>query len=156
MTNQASPRGGGRLLAGIGAAALLLLGGCAVVPGDYYDVGTPVTSYPAPAYGPTYVAPAYPVYPAPYYYGPSMSLGIYGGWSDDRHHWREPPRRPGWNGHNGPRPGWSGNNGPRPGGWDRPSRPSRPDVRPPPRQPGNPDWRPGAPRNRLGGVDGGG
>ena len=151
MTTRTSSRRGVRLLWGAAGAAALLLGGCVVAPVDpYYDVGTPVTTYPAPVY----VAPAYPVYSAPYYYGPSMSLGIYGGWSNDRHHWREPPRRPGWNGHHGPRPGWSGSNGPRPGGWDRPTRPSRPDVRPPVRS--NPDWRPGAPRNRLSGVEGGG
>ena len=124
MTTRASSFGGGRLL--LGAAVALLLGGCVVAPVEpYYDVGTPVTSYPAPVYGPSYVAPAYPAYSAPYYYGPSMSLGIYGGWSDDHRHWRDRPRRPnwgdrdgprpGWNGHNGPRPGWNGQPGPRPG-----------------------------------------
>lgn len=166
MTTRASSLGGGRLLLGAAAAALLLLGGCVMAPVDpYYDVGTPVTSYPAPVYGPSYVAPAYPAYSAPYYYGPSMSLGIYGGWSDDHRHGRDRPRRPnwgdrdgprpGWNGHNGPRPGWNGQPGPRPGAGDRPARPNPPYVRPPPVR-SNPDWRPGAPQNRLSGVDGGG
>lgn len=164
MTTRASSFSGGRLLLGVGAAALLLLGGCVMAPVDpYYDVGTPVTTYP---YGPSYVAPAYPAYSAPYYYGPSMSLGIYGGWSDNDHRgWRDRSLRPnwgdrdgprpGWNGgHNGPRPGWSGQPGPRPGGWDRPARPSAPSVRPPVRS--NPDWHPGAPQNRLRGIEGAG
>ena len=129
MTTRASSFGGGRLLLGAGAAALLLLGGCVMAPVDpYYDVGTPVTTYP---YGPSYVAPAYPAYPsysAPYYYGPSMSLGIYGGWSDnDRRGWRDRPRRPNWGDRDGPRPGWNGHNGQRPG-WS-----GQPGPRPEPR-----------------------
>ena len=124
MTTRASSFGGGRLLLGAGAAALLLLGGCVMAPVDpYYDVGTPVTTYP---YGPSYVAPAYPAYPsysAPYYYGPSMSLGIYGGWSDnDRRGWRDRPRRPNWGDRDGPRPGWNGHNGQRPGWRASPDR----------------------------------
>ena len=144
MTNQALSRRRERLLLAIGAAALALLGGCAVAPVDPYMVGAPV-AYPAPAYGPVYGAPAYPVYPAPYYYGPSLSLGVYRGWSGDRDHWhgRPPP----------PRPGWGGHEGPRPGGWNRPPAPPRPDVRPPQGRPNN-TWVPRQPR--LSGVEGGG
>lgn len=151
-----------RLLLG---GATLLLGGCAVAPLEPYAVGTPVTSYPAPIYGAPYappVYPAYPVYPAPYYYGPSLSLGVYGGWYRDRRDWHGPPPRrdwhgrpgprPGWSGHPGPgpRPGWSGHPSPRPGSSGRPPGP-RPGAGSPPPRPQGPRV---PPRMPFSGADG--
>jgi len=53
-------------------AALALLGGCVAVPvgPGYYGGG----------YGEAYSGPPAPVYyGAPYYYGPSIGIGVYGG-----------------------------------------------------------------------------
>lgn len=164
MTIQVSSRLG----LALGAAVLLALGGCAVAPIDAYQVGAPV-AYPGAVYGNPYgVAPAYPVYPAPYYAAPSVSLGVFGGWSNDRDRWRDrdhdrwqrpgwnnppPPPRPGWNGGQPPRPGWNG------GPWTRPSPP--PAVRSGPGMPrpdfpgGNGSGRPPGFGGRGGMVDGG-
>lgn len=99
-----------RLLLGVGALALALLGGCVVAPIGAYDVGDPVAypAYPAyPVYG------GYPVYGAtPWYWGaPAVSLGFYGrfgggrghrNWNHGGHgnqHWA-PGNRPGRGGFN--------------------------------------------------------
>ena len=71
---------------------LALLGGCVAVPADSYQVGDPV-AYPAATYGDVYYAPGYSTYPAPYYYGPPVSVGVYG-WSGGRNWHRPPPPRP--------------------------------------------------------------
>jgi len=146
MAIQCSSRMGRRLGLGIAAVALALLGGCVVAPMDPYAVGAyPVGNYPASGevYPATvdnnaYYAPYYYGYPAayyspyyyggypyygysaPYYYGPSLSLGWFGGgWSGGGRNWGYGrPSRPGWGG--GARPG-AGNrpgssNGGRPGG----------------------------------------
>ncbi len=142
MTIQVSSRMG----LALGAAALLALGGCAVAPVDAYQVGAPV-AYPGAVYGNPYgVAPAYPVYPAPYYAAPSVSLGVFGGWSNDRDRWRDRDhdrwQRPGWNNPPPPRPGW-GNPPPPPRPWVRPQQPA---VR----------SGPGMPRPDFGGGNGSG
>ena len=90
-----------RVALGSAAAALVLLTGCVAVPMDAYDPGAPVVYSDAPYYGSTYYGstyyggPAYygaPVYQQPYW-GPAVSLGIYGGFGGDRGHWRGPPGR---------------------------------------------------------------
>ena len=132
MAVQCSPRMARRMGLGAAAAALALLGGCVAVPADSYQVGDPV-AYPAATYGDVYYAPGYSTYPAPYYYGPPVSVGVYG-WSGGRNWHRPPPPRPGWNAPPPrPRPGWDSSrprppNGgvrPNPGGWHNP-RPSSP------------------------------
>ena len=140
-----------RAALGLAAGALALLGGCVVAPVDGYgygyDTGAPVVdpdaSYSAPYY---YGAPAY--YGTPYY-GPNVSLGIYGGSYNDRR-WRG---YDGWRGHNNPGwrgnnpPGWRGNNGWRGdggrGNWNGNHAP-RPPVQVQPRPP-----RPPAPNNGV-------
>ncbi|MFT4195701.1 hypothetical protein [Ottowia sp.] len=121
---------------GVAAVALALLGGCVAVPVEPYQVGDPV-AYPATVYGDGYYAPGYSTYAAPYYYGPPLSVGVYG-WSGGRYWRNPPPPRPGWSAPPpGPRPGVkppspprppSGGVRPTPGGWDnpRPAPPPRP------------------------------
>jgi hypothetical protein len=96
-------------------AAMLALGGCVVAPVGPYEVGNPtVYSADGVAYGggPYYSAPyGYYPYAAPYYWGPSLSLGFYGGWGGG-HGYRPGPGRPGWG--NGRPPGMGGGGG---GGW---------------------------------------
>ena len=103
-----------RLATGAAGLALALLGGCVVAPVGPYEVGAPVVysdgAY-APYYGNAYYgAPTY--YGAPYYrpyWGPAVSLGIWGGWggggrsySGPRHyHGRGMPGRGGPGGHGG-------------------------------------------------------
>ena len=86
--------------AALGAAAMAaaLLGGCVVAPMEPYEIGVPVvyssTVY-TPYYGGAYYgAPLYyygpPAYYRPYW-GPSVSLGIWGGWGGGRHWHGRPP-----------------------------------------------------------------
>ncbi len=99
---------------GAAAAALALLGGCVVAPADPYEIGAPVV-YSSTVYAPYggsvyYGAPVYPgYYHAPGYrpyWGPAVSIGIWGG-SGGRH----------WHGHR--RPGGSHWHGRPPGrGFD--------------------------------------
>ena len=68
-------------------SALGLFGGCAVTPTYPEYAGGPVpyyapAYYPPPGYyGPAYPPPAYygPSY-YPRYYGPSLGIGVHGGW----------------------------------------------------------------------------
>lgn len=136
MAVQCSSRVARVLGLGAAATALALLGGCVVAPVDPYQVGEPV-AYPAATYnGGYYYGPGYyGGYSVPYYYGPALSLGIYGGYNNSRG-WRPPPPRPGWGG--GPRPGGGARPLPPPrGNWSRP--PGAPGPRPgfsgPPRGP---------------------
>jgi hypothetical protein len=115
-----------RIARWLGAAALGsagLLSGCVVAPVEPYAVGDSV-AYPSTTYGSAYYPPAYYGSPAPYYYGPPVSLGIYG-WSG-RRDWRAPtpPPRHGWGAPPGPRGPWSrpGSLAPRPGFGDGPPR----------------------------------
>jgi hypothetical protein len=99
------------------AAAGLGLGGCVYYPvrqGVVYDGanGNAVVDYDDSSVGYYAPAPAYYGYYDPYWYGPgwygygpSFSLGFYGGYWG--HHYRGP-----WRGHSG----WSGH-----GGWSHPS-----------------------------------
>ena len=132
---------------GLAAGTLALLGGCVVAPVDGYgygyDTGAPVVypdaTYSAPYY---YGAPAY--YGTPYY-GPNLSLGIYGGSYNDRR-WRGTPN-PGWRGN--PNPDWRGNVNPGGRGdagrgrWNE-IQTNRPPAQAQPRPP-----RPQAPNNGL-------
>jgi len=82
------------------ASALALLGGCVAVPvGPGYYGDAPAYYGGAPAY--YGAAPGY--YTAPYYYGPSVGIGVYGGrvWRDggrSYHHrdYRRDGRRDGY------------------------------------------------------------
>ncbi len=100
-----------RLALGAAGLALALLGGCVVAPVEPYEIGAPVVysggAY-APYYGNAYYgAPTY-YYGAPYYrpyWGPTVSLGIWGGWGGGRaygrpgyHHGRGAPGRGGHGG----------------------------------------------------------
>ena len=148
-----------RVALGSAAAALVLLTGCVAVPMDAYDPGAPVVYSDAPYYGLTYYGgPAYyvaPVYQQPYW-GPAVSLGIYGGFGGDRGHWRGPPGR--GHGHWDRPPGAGG------GQWHRPpGAGGGPMPRPPgaggghvPRPPsGVSRWQPGIETGSLGGSGGG-
>ena len=161
-----------RVALGSAAAALVLLTGCVAVPMDAYDPGAPVVYSDAPYYGSTYYGgPAYygaPVYQQPYW-GPAVSLGIYGGFGGDRGHWRGPPGRghghwqrpPGagggqWNRPPGagggswhrPPPGAGGGHGPRPPGAGGGHVPRPPAA--------GSRWQPGIENGSLGGSRGGG
>lgn len=94
------------LVLAVGGAALL--GGCVVVPNGPVQPmtadGTAV--YPATVYAPgAYYAAPYPYYngyyAAPYYWGPAVSLGVYGRFGGGGHgHWGG--GRGGWGGARGP------------------------------------------------------
>lgn len=93
------------------AATLALVGGCVVAPVGPYDIGTPV-AYPAdggysyPIYGNSYYSAPY--YGAPAFWGPSVSLGLYG-WSGGYDHGHRD-----W--HGGGRPYYGGGGRPHYGG----------------------------------------
>ena len=130
-----------RAALGVAAGALALLGGCVVAPVDGYgygyDTGAPVV-YPSATYyeTPNYYYGGSPGYYSQPYYGPSLSLGVYGNSYDRRrwrgndgwrggNHWRD---NNGWRG-NGNRGNWNNNNGghrPPPNVQPRPPRPSAP------------------------------
>ena len=78
-------------------SALSLFAGCVGVPAYPEYAVAPAPYYAAPAYypppgyyGPAYYGPAYygPAYypPRAYYYGPSLGIGIYGGWRGGHRH----------------------------------------------------------------------
>lgn len=117
MAVQCSSSLGRRLALGGAGAALALLAGCVAVPAGPYEVGAPVV-YPGAVYGAPYYAPGYaypygyPYYGRPYYWGPSFSLGLWGGWGGGHRHWRDHGGGRDWHGRPGPGRGpWGGAGG---------------------------------------------
>ena len=77
------------------AAVLAMAGGCVAVPA-YPEYAAAPAPYYGPAYYPPpgYYGPAYypppvyygPAYYPPRYYGPSVGIGVYGGWRGGHRH----------------------------------------------------------------------